>query len=298
MSFSSNVKAEICKTTPLQKSFAVAEAYGILLYANTFTHKEIKIMTKSRPFGVRLIAIFEKAFDIQFDVLPKGGEAGMRSYEIHDREKLKKIFSDFGYDDAEILSHNINLGVLEGEDKVQAFIRGAFLSGGSVTTPWKMYHLELSTGHLKVNLSMYAMLLDLGFSPKYIMRKGNYVIYFKQCSAIEDFLTTLGAPLSAMEMMNAAAEKAMRNSVQRKVNCDTANVDKVINAAQKQLDAIRKIEENSGLDSLEEKLRETAWLRVRHPEATMTELGFKFKTPVSKSCVCHRLKKLIDISEL
>lgn len=299
MSFSADVKAEICQTAPLKKCLAVAEAYGILLYCNTFSPGGIKIITESHSFGERLIVVFNKAFGIRFDSAPGDVPApGKRTYEIAGGEKLRMIFRAFGYGDDMPLAHHINFAVLEDMACIQAFVRGAFLAGGSVTDPAKRYHLELSTGHYNVSRSMYSMLLDMDFSPKDTTRKGNYVIYFKQSAAIEDFLTTIGAPISAMGIMNAAVEKDMRNIVQRRVNCDTANVEKSVEAAQKQMEAIRYIEKTAGLKSLPKKLHDAALLRIVNPEATLSELAELADPPVSKSCISHRLRKLTEIAKL
>jgi DNA-binding protein WhiA len=164
-----------------------------------------------------------------------------------------------------------------------------------VTDPAKRYHLELVTDHFNVSRETYSLLLEMGFEPKEATRKGNFVIYFKQSSAIEDFITTIGAPLSAMELMSQKIEKDMRNSINRKVNCDTANVLKTVDAAILQIEAIKKIVIATGLDSLPDKLRETAVLRLENPELSLTELAVRSSPPLTKSCLNHRLRKLIEL---
>ena len=171
------------------------------------------------------------------------------------------------------------------------------MSGGSVTNPDKRYHLELVTNRFSVSRGTYSMLFEMGFVPKDTDRKGNYIIYFKHSGAIEDFLTTIGAPVAAMEIMNAKVMKDMRNAVQRQVNCDTANVSKSVEAAQEQLEAIRRIERIYGLESLPEKLHEAALLRIVNPEASLSELAMLADPPISKSAISHRLRKLIDIAK-
>lgn len=178
-----------------------------------------------------------------------------------------------------------------------SFLRGAFLAGGSVTDPEKRYHLELTTSHLAVSRETYALLLDMGFAPKDTMRAGNRVIYFKQSNYIEDFLTMLGAPVCAMNIMEAKVEKDLRNGVNRRVNCETANLTKVVDAAQEQLAAIRVLERNGTLPSLPEKLRSTAYLRMEHPEATLQELAEMIQPPLTKSAMNHRMRKLIAFSK-
>lgn len=297
MSFSSETKAELCRV-PLQKQCcALAEAYGILLYCNMFTADEIRIVTASALLTERLPKLFKKAFGLAFDAVPSASIRGKQTFSITSKEAIRQIFSIYGYEARGILAHHINLGVLEDSCCKAAFLRGAFLTGGSITDPAKSYHLELVTDHYNVSRETFSILLELGFSPKDATRGGNYIIYFKQSEAIEDFFTLLGAPLSAMDIMSAKVEKDMRNAVNRRVNCDSANADKIVLAAQEQLEAIRRIERSTGLDELPEKLREAALLRIANPEASLTDLAALAIPPVSKSCISHRLRKLTELGE-
>jgi DNA-binding protein WhiA len=294
MSFSSDAKTEICRTAIGKKCCALAECYGILLYCNTFTGREIKIITENSAVVTRMPRLFRRAFDFEFDFLPdESDQTGKRTLAIRDPGKIAQVFSAYGYEGDSFVAHHINLGILEDECCHLSFIRGAFLAGGSVTSPEKRYHLELVTDHFSVSRETYSILLEMGFEPKDTARNGHYMIYFKQSGSIEDFLTTIGAPVAAMEVMSAKIEKDMRNSVNRRVNCDTANVTKIVDAAQQQIDAIRKIESFSGLQSLPDKLRETAQLRIRNPEASLSELAGLSSPPVTKSCLNHRLRKLV-----
>jgi DNA-binding protein WhiA len=301
MSFSYDTKAELCRDPLTRNCCALAESYGLLLYCNTFSAREIRIITESLALTQRLPKLFKRAFDLSFDVLPPidpgcetAEKAGKQTFIISNPEKLQKIFEAFGFTGSRMLAHHLNLGVLEEECCRPSFLRGAFLAGGSVTDPAKRYHLEMVTDHFKVSRETYSLLLEMGFEPKEAKRKGNFVLYFKQSSAIEDFLTTIGAPLSAMLLMSQKVEKDMRNSINRKVNCDTANVTKMVDAAILQIEAIEKIAESSGLDSLPDKLRETAELRLNNPELSLTELAEIIS--VSKSCLNHRLRKLVELS--
>ena len=298
MSFSSSVKEEICRELTNRKCCCVAECYGILLYCNTFSSREIRIITESREFAGALPRLFRRAFGIAFDVLPDSSEhRGKVTFIINDPAKLARIFETYGYGGSSLVAHHINLGVLEEDCCRVSFVKGAFLAGGSVTDPMKRYHLELVTDHYNVSREIFPMLLDMGFEPKSTSRGGNYIVYFKQSEAIADMLTTLGAPIAAMNVMSAKIEKEMTNSVNRKVNCDTANVLKSVDAAQRQLEAIRRIEKNSGIESLPERLRETALLRLENPEFSMSELAAAHAPPITKSCLNHRIRKLIEIAE-
>lgn len=295
MSFSSKVKAELCGARLDRKCCAVAEAYGALLYCNAFTPAEIRFITASDAFAARLPRLMRRAFGLSFDVLPPAGAAGKRSFVITDRGKIDAVFGAFGIDAGAALSLHINLGALENECCRASFIRGAFLAGGSVTDPDRRYHLELCTSHLSVSRETYSILLDMGFSPKETRRAGSFLLYFKRSEAMEDFLTTIGAPCAAMDIMSAKVEKDMRNSINRKVNCDSANADKTVAAAQEQLERIRRIEREVGIENLPDTLQEAALLRITNPEASLSDLARLAMPPVSKSCLSHRLKKLMSL---
>jgi DNA-binding protein WhiA len=268
----------------------------MLLYGNTFSAKEIKIITENRQLGSRLTAQFKRAFSVSFDILPDAAKSGKLTYIITDLEKLGRIFESYGFSPGRLIAHHVNLGVFEDECCRRSFIRGVFLTGGAVTDPAKSYHIELVTDHYSVSRETYSLLLDMGFSPKETTRGGNFITYFKQSTAIEDFLTLIGAPLAAMELMSLKIEKDMRNSVNRKVNCDTANVTKTVDAAAAQLDAITRLESAGALLPLPEKLRQTALLRLLNPELSIKELAEISQPPVTKSCLNHRLRKLIELS--
>ena len=296
MSFSHNTKAEMCRQPPGGKCCAVSECYGMLLFGNTFSAKEIKIVTENPRLGDRLTAQFRRAFSISFDLLPEADKKGKQAYVITAPGKLNRVLETYGFSAGSLIAHHVNLGVLEEECCRRSFIRGAFLTGGAITDPAKSYHLELVTDHFNVSRETYSLLLDMNFSPKETSRGGNYIIYFKMSSAIEDFLTLAGAPLAAMELMSLKIEKDMRNSVNRKVNCDTANVTKTVDAAAAHIEAITNIQAAGALPSLPEKLRQTAELRLRNPELSIKELAEISTPPVTKSCLNHRLRKLVELS--
>ena len=293
MSFSGNVKAELCRAGLQRNCCAEAEAYGILLYANTFSASEIKIITGSEEFAQHLPRLWRKAFGFSFDIVPPEDNKGKFIYIINDRAKIDAIFEKYGYEASSTLAHHINLGVLEDECCRTSFIRGAFLAGGSITDPEKRYHLELVTDHMNVSRETYSMLLEMGFEPHDTTRAGHYITYFKQSEAIEDFFTTIGAANAAMEIMEAKIEKGMRNSINRKVNCDSANADKIVSAASAQLEKIRFLDREIGLESLPMDLQEVAFLRIANPEASLSDLAMLSDPPVSKSGINHRLRKLM-----
>lgn len=297
MTFSAEVKTELCRDGLSKKCCALAEAYGVLLYANCFAPHLIRIMTENDAFAARLPRLFRRAFGLSFDVLPPEDKTGKRSFVISDRESIRTIFATYGYDANRAVAHHINLAAVEGDCDKIAFLRGAFLAGGSVTDPAKRYHLEFVTSHASVCREMHAFLLELDFSPKDSTRGSNHITYFKQSGAIEDLLTTMGASLSAMEVMQAKVEKHMANAMNRLTNCDMANADKVTGAASQQLEAIRAIESGPGLEVLPPVLQDTALLRIANPACSLTDLAQLAYPPVTKSCMNHRLRKLMEYAQ-
>lgn len=298
MSFSGNAKMEISSSVPQKRCCALAECFGILLFCNSFSGESIKIVTESREFAALLPKLFRKAFLLTFDVLPEPDQTGKLVFQITSYEKILCIMNSFGFHPKDTLSLHINLPVVEDECCKSAFLRGAFLAGGSVTDPVKGYHLELATTHASVAREALAVLEDvLGFYPKLTARGGGYVLYLKQSELISDFLTFLGAPVAAMGIMEARLEKELNNKVNRRCNCDDANTSKVVEAAQEQLAAIRILRECGRLASLPQKLQQAAVAREENPEASLTELSAMMEPPITKPAMNHRLKKLVQMAE-
>ena len=297
MSFSFDTKNELCRLPVQRLCCARAEAYGILLYCNTFNPTEIRIITENPNFAARLLKLFHRAFGLRFDRQPEPGAPGKMVFQITDPKKLSHIIDLFGYSREQSLVLHINFALLEEDCCRASFLRGVFFAGGSITDPLKRYHLELTTSHAQASRELEVLLRECGYPPKSLSRSGSFITYFKQSDQIEDFLTLIGAPVAAMNIMSAKLEKDLRNSVNRRINCDSANVDKAIEAAQEQLEAIRRLRAADRLDQLPEKLRQTAALREANPEMTLSELAAEFDPPVTKSCLNHRLRKLVELAK-
>ena len=298
VSFSSGVKSEICRNLPQKHCCALAECFGILLFCNTFQTDGIRIITENREFANLLPKLFKKAFSLSFDVSPDSDAIGKLVFQITEPEKLHVIMTSFGFDTKDTLSVHINLSVIEDECCKSAFMRGAFLSGGSVTDPGKGYHFELATTHLSVAREGYVLIQEvMGFSPKLTNRAGGQILYFKQSDRISDVLIYLGAPVAAMAIIEAKMEKELNNTVNRRCNCDDANTSKVVEAAQEQLSALRVLKGKGLLEHLPEKLKQAAIAREAHPEASLTELAAMMDPPITKPAMNHRLKKLIALAQ-
>ncbi len=180
---------------------------------------------------------------------------------------------------------------------VRAYIRGAFLSSGSIADPEKGYHFEIVTSCKKKANQLISKLEIFGIEAKSIERKGHIVVYIKEGSQIVDVLNVMEAHNALMELENIRIVKELRNSVNRQVNCETANINKTVNAAVKQVEDIKYIQSRIGLDELPIQLREAAILRLEYPEAPLKELANLMNPPVGKSGINHRLRKLCQIAE-
>ncbi len=298
LSFSASAKAESCRVFPNKACCALAECFGILLYCNSFQADGIKIITESREFAYILPKLFRKAFDLSFDSYPSMEAPGKLVFQIWDQEKIEQIMEAFGFDVRDMLALHVNLPVVEEDCCKAAFLRGAFLAGGSVTDPVKGYHMEITTTHQSVARETDALLREvMGFPPKLAGRGGGLVLYLKQSELISDLLTYLGAPVAAMGIMEARLEKELNNKVNRRCNCDDANTSKVVEAAQEQLSAIRVLREAGQIEKLPPKLRQAADAREANPSGSLTELAAMMEPPITKPAMNNRMKKLLQLAK-
>ena len=297
-SFSGNAKAEICRGLPQKRCCALAQAFGVLLFGNSFTADNIRIITESTEFAQILPKLFKRAFNVTFDLQPADQESGKLVFQITDPGKIRTVMDGCGFSPDSTLSLHLNLAVLEEDCCRISFLKGAFLAGGSVTDPGKGYHLELTTTHQSVAAQCYSLIQEmLPFAPKLTKRGGSHVLYLKQSDQISDSLTYLGAPVSAMGIMEAKLEKELNNNVNRRCNCDDANTSKVVEAAQEQLAALRILRDRGLLEQLPPKLKAAAVAREENPEASLTELAAMMEPPITKPAMNHRLQKLVKMAK-
>ena len=298
VSFSAAAKAEICKALPQKRCCALAECFGNLLFCNTFQSDAIRIITESREFAYNLPKLFKKALNVSFDSFPSLESPGKLIFQITDQEKIASVMNAFGFDAEDTLALHLNLPIIEDDCCKSAFLRGAFLAGGSVTDPAKAYHMEITTTHMSVSREVYALMEEvLSFYPKFAQRNGSHVLYLKQSEQISDLLAYLGAPVAAMGIMEARLEKELNNKVNRRCNCDDANTSKVVEASQEHLSSIRILRETGRLESLPFKLQQAATAREENPSASLTELAAMMEPPITKPAMNHRLKKLVELAK-
>ena len=298
LSFSAAAKAEICRLQPAKHCCALAQCFGILLFCNSFSADSIRIITESREFAYTLPRLFKKAFNLDFDSFPSMASPGKLIFQITDPEKIQTIMEQYGFHPNETLALHVNMPIVEEECCKASFLRGAYLAGGSVTDPEKGYHLELATTHQSVAAESFLLLSEaLGFDPKKAKPGGGQVLYFKQSDQISDCLTFLGAPVAAMGIMEAKLEKELNNKINRRCNCDDANISKVVEAAQEQLGAIRTLRLRGVVQQLPGKLQQAILAREENPEASLSELAAMMEPPISKPAMNHRLKKLLELAK-
>ena len=293
MSFSTEVKNELCRVSMQRACCTRAEAYGALLHATVFSHREIRLSTENAVVARRLQALLQRAFFVVCEPQRQG-----RKYQIvlEQPTQIGRIFDVLGYDRKSHITYHLNRNELEEECCLASFLRGAFLMAGTVAGPDKKSHLELKSGHQSLAGEETSLLLDLGLSPKLAHRGGTCLLYFKDGASVEDFLTRIGAPHAAMALMEAKVEKNLRNTINRQVNCETANLVKTADAAARQIAAIRAVLDTRGEEAFPENLRETVHLRLAYPTDTLAELAQRFDPPISKPGLSHRLKKITEFA--
>lgn len=294
MSFSSDVKKELCSIENESDCCQRAEAYGMLFFGRSFGIDEISLMTDYDFVAQKYKASIKNLvpYSEPEEVISKSGKFTVSVPDLNDRIE---IMNELGYSGKEQVMRILTTNI-ENECCFGAFIRGVFLSCGIITDPKKEYHLEFGVTFKSKCRDLAEMFNDFPAAPKQSDRNGVNLIYFKDSYHIENILTVMGAQLSVLELINEKILKDVRNNVNRKVNCDNANIKKTCIAAATQIEAIEKLIDSGRLDELPSELKELAKLRLENPEMTLNELGSNLSTPISRSGVNHRLKKILEIA--
>ncbi len=296
MSFSNEVKSEIISAvTDKDKKFACL--YGLILFCNRITHDEICFQSENRQvadmFKSLVSEIFKNSVKINEDVIERKKGTSLYSFNITGDEYVKTVTDRFRIDpdDREIDLKNID------NNSIANFLAGVFLSCGSVNNPESGYHLEFVINSDKLCEDLNRILGSFDLKAKTVVRKNNNILYIKESENIEEILTFMGAQNSTLEIMNIKILKDMRNRVNRVRNCDMANLNKTSAASVSQLQDIRLIESNMGLENLPDTLREIAEARLENPEFSLNDLGEILDPPIGRSGVNHRLKRIKQIAD-
>ncbi|MCI6429884.1 MAG: DNA-binding protein WhiA [Oliverpabstia sp.] len=310
MSFSSEVKEELSRHLPSARHCQIAETAAILSVCGQVSISEddrfrIVVHTENISVARKYFTLLKKTFKIEAVTRIRKNAYLKKStvylVEVNSHEDAVRIlqatkFMTVDLEIAEDLS-TMNRLIIQKECCKRAFLRGTFLAAGSISDPEKSYHLEIVCTTEERALQVQNILRELELDARIVNRKKNQVVYLKEGSQIVELLGLMGASISLMNLENIRILKEISNNVNRKVNCETANIGKTVSAAVKQVEDIRYIETHMGFSQLSEGLEEIAVLRLQYQDATLKELGEMLNPPVGKSGVNHRLRKLSRIAD-
>lgn len=305
MSFSGRVKEELSRQNGTARHCGIAEIAALLSACGRMSENgQLKFQTENEAVVRKYFTLLKKTFNIDTAVciresrqLKKGT---VYSVEIADPEEVENVLQGTKLSVSDTDGKTLYAGnslIMQQSCCKRAFIRGAFLASGSISDPEKGYHFEIVCPDEEKAKQLRELIRSFQIDAKIVLRKKSHVVYVKEGAQIVDMLAVMEANVALMNLENIRILKEMRNSVNRKVNCETANINKTVNAAVKQIEDIRLIESRKGLQNLSEGLTEIAELRLQYPEATLKELGMMLNPQVGKSGVNHRLRKLSEIAD-
>ncbi|MBE3554067.1 MAG: DNA-binding protein WhiA [Thermicanus sp.] len=304
MSFASQTKKELTQI-PLEPCCQRAELSAMIKMNGSLhlhLHRMIlDITTENAAIARRIYTLLKERFGIQGEVLvrKKMRLKKNNTYIIRIPDRAEEVMEELALIDEQFqLKDEIDAEVIQNACCKRSYLRGAFLAGGSVNSPESnSYHLEIFTAEEEHARSLLHLTEHFGLNARLLRRKKGFILYLKEGEKITEFLNIIGAHSALLHFEDVRIMKDMRNSVNRLVNCETANLNKTVSASMKQIEAIRRIEEKIGLDQLPKRLREVAELRLSHPDMNLAELGQLLPGgPVSKSGVNHRLRKIYEIA--
>ena len=309
MSFSGEVKEELAKHVSASRHCQIAELAAMIhfcgKYQETEGKKTLVFHTENQSVIRKYFTLLEKTFNIDvgasWDILGKQGRSHTYSFILEEEQKVYKILQTVKLLNADnvvlSLEQPVNTMLIKNSCCQRAFLRGAFLTAGSMSDPEKSYHLELVCTNEMQAIQLRDIIQGFQVEAKIVLRKKYYVVYLKEGGGISDLLNIMEAHVSLMEFENQRIVKEMRNSINRRVNCEAANITKTVNASSKQIEDILFVRDNYGFNNLQKSLREMAEVRLDYPDATLKELGQYLNPPVGKSGVNHRLRKLSELAD-
>jgi len=305
MSFASETKKELTQIEESNQCLK-AEVSAIIRMNGTlsFSNKQLSldVQTENAAIARRIYTIIKKLYPYNVELLVRKKMRLKKNnvYICRIREGAQEILKDLDILQGEFqLNHSISQSLLKTDEQKRAYLRGAFLAGGSVNNPeTSSYHLEIYSMYKEHSEALANLMNEFQLNAKTIDRKKGHITYLKEAEKISDFLGLTGAFQAMLKFEDVRILRDMRNSVNRIVNCETANLNKTIGAALRQVENIKFIDQTIGIDNLPEKLREVARLRIEHQDVTLKELGEMVSTgTVSKSGINHRLRKIDEIAE-
>ena len=308
MSFSAETKNELARVFSDNKCCNISELSAIVRLSGSiqiagYKKLNLKISTELNSTARKVFKLLKSNFGINTEISVNKNQMLKRnsSYVLMITNDMgaKDLLRELGIlseEEGFLTMNKVPENLIKDNDCVRAFIRGAFLGGGSISDPGKNYHMEFVTNNEDFAESLKDLINTLGFNSKIVSRKNNYVVYLKESEQISDLLSIMGAHNALLSLQNTKIVKAMRNNVNRIVNCETANLSKTVNAAVRQIENIKLIQEKIGINSLPENLQEIARIRLECEDMTLKELGEMLEPPIGKSGVNHRLRKIEEIA--
>lgn len=304
ITFASEVKKE-CTLLEVHREHAKAELMALIrmngavsLYQQRFI---LNVQSENAAIARRIFTLLKDNYQTESELIVRRKMKLKKNnvYIVRCRHQVSEILTDLHIWDGWQLKAEIPDTIKNDETLTRSYLRGAFLAGGSVNNPEASnYHLEIYSNYEIHNMDICHLMNSFDLNAKTITRRNGSVTYIKEAEKISDFLAIIGATSAVLKFEDIRIVRDMRNSVNRLVNMENANMNKTIDAAQKQVEAIRLIQERIGLDSLPEKLKIMAEFRLENPDMSLLELGERIPGgPISKSGVNHRLRKLVKISE-
>ena len=291
MSFSGKVKEELARVCPRARHCRLAELAAITGMCGEWREEEgcLSFLVHSENIAVvrKCFTLIEKTFNI-------GNEIAVQTAVRRNMHKDSSVYYLCAYGEC---LRAVRHADVQAVCCKRACVRGAFLSSGSMSDPGKSYHFEIVCNTLEKAQYLQQLMQDFGLEARIVRRKKNIIVYLKEGDRIVDALNVMDAPVALMELENVRILKDMRNNVNRKVNCETANINKTVSAAVKQRDDIEYIRDTVGLSGLPDGLRDVALTRLAYPDASLKELGELLENPVGKSGVNHRLRKLSEMAD-
>lgn len=291
MSFSWDIKQKLCEIDGDCPFCVRSELAGIIGFSGDFSESRLKLLTEHTTLANRIIDNLKECVGVELNA---SGEKSKRIL-IEDSIVLENLRACLFLAD-EQTEKEFDDEILGMECCKAAYIRGAFLGGGCVLDPEKSYHLEFDTKYKKSAGRLKRLLQGMGYPVKITYRKGHHLVYIKEYETIADILGVMGAGAGVLMLYSAQIEKEIRNTINRQVNCETANARKSIAAASRQINAIKAIESACGLGALPDNLREVAEIRLMNPDMSLQELGQMLTSPIGKSGVNHRINKIMDFA--
>lgn len=294
MSFSADLKTEILENKPMRARYKKAQAYGLFAFAKSFSASSVEFATENAETARLFIWFSQDFLGKNTEMISKEkSRNGKTLYTVRlaTQSNCKRLLELFGHTDG-----TINTGLLSTQEHLCAFLSGAYLACGSVTDPYKGYHIEFVVRSEPLCNALKTLLDSVLPEVKKTVRRGNFVLYYKEYAQVEDLLTLMGASKSSLAMIDVEMLKGVRNSANRATNCETANIDKLVAAAVSQIEDIKLVLEKRGEESLPESLRTVAKLRLDNPEASLRELSELISPKISRSGIFHRLDKLSKIA--